>query len=170
MIIQIDTINGIEPIYKEYLAYMRQFFDIVHYDSWCESAMKNLQRYSNSDDRHIYILKESNTIIGFALVNKHLRFNSDGFGVSEFYIQKGYQKKGYGRKLAEHLFEAFKGNWEIAVSLTNTSALLFWEQVVSVYAKGEYVKRKKASFNGYGFVFNSESGSVNSQGPGVIPT
>jgi len=84
-----------------------------------------------------------------------LRFNSKGFAVAEFYIQKNYEKKGYGRRLAEHLFEKLPGNWEVAVSLNNKSALVFWKQVVSSYTDGEFIKEWNASFNGYGFVFNN---------------
>ena len=68
--------------------YVSQFYEINDRVAWCEKALKNLQRYSVEDYRHIYILKESNVLIGFAIVNKHLRFNDDGFAVAEFYIQK----------------------------------------------------------------------------------
>jgi len=155
MIRRIKTIEEIKPIYKTYLDYMRQFFKIHNFNSWYKGALKNLQQYSMTDDRHIYILKESNAIIGFALINQHFRFNTDGFAVAEFYIQKNRERKGYGRKMAEHIFEKLPGNWEVAVTLTNKSALAFWEQVVSCYTKGKFIKKKSPSFNGYGFLFNT---------------
>jgi predicted acetyltransferase len=155
MIVRIENIDEIKPIYGEYLNYMSQFFEINDHNSWYESALKNLQRYSAEDDRHVYILKESESIIGFALVNKHLRFNNDGFAVAEFYIQKKHERKGYGRRLAEHVFEQFSGNWEVAVSLKNNSAREFWEQVVSSYTNGKFVEKRTSSFSGNGFVFNN---------------
>ena len=155
MITRIQTINPIKPIFREYLDYMSQFSLIHDVESWCKSALKNLQLYSIADDRYIYILKKSDTIIGFAMVNKHLRFNSKGFAVAEFYIQKNHEKKGYGRRLAEHLFEKLPGNWEVAVSLKNKSALVFWNQVVSSYTDGKFIKEWNASFSGYGFIFNN---------------
>ncbi len=87
-----------------------------------EGAVNNLQRYLAEDGRYIYILTESDSIVGFALVNRHLRFNHDGYAIAEFYIQKKQSGNGYGRKLAEHIFAQFHGNWEIAVSLKNKSA------------------------------------------------
>jgi predicted acetyltransferase len=75
--------------------------------------------------------------------------------VAEFYIQKNHEKKGYGRKLAEHVFEKFPDNWEVAVSLKNKSALVFWTQVVSSYTNGKFIKKWNPSFCGYGFVFNN---------------
>jgi predicted acetyltransferase len=155
MIVRIENIDEIKPIYGEYLNYMSQFFEINDHNSWYESALKNLQRYSAEDDRHVYILKESESIIGFALVNKHLRFNNDGFAVAEFYIQKEHERKGYGRKLAEHVFEQFSGNWEVAVSLKNNSARKFWKQVVSSYTNGKFIEKRTSSFSGSGFVFNN---------------
>jgi predicted acetyltransferase len=163
MITRTDTIDDIKPIFREYLNYMRQFFDITHPASWCEGALKNLHRYVMAEDRHIYTLKASGTIIGFAMVNHHLRFNSDGMAVAEFYIQKGHGRKGYGRRLAEHVFGQFPGHWEVAVTRTNTSALMFWEQVVSSYTTGHYLKKQLSSFNGYGFVFNTAVRSAHFQ-------
>ena len=155
MIARIETIDEINPIFRKYLNYMCQFYEINDRDSWCEGALKYLQRYSVEDGRHIYILMESESIIGFALVNKHLRFNNDGFAVAEFYIQEEYQRKGYGRKLAEHVFAQFSGNWEVAVSLKNNSAREFWKHVVSSYTYGKFIEKKTCSFSGYGFVFNN---------------
>ena len=155
MIARIETIDEIKPIFREYLNYISQFFEINDHESWCEGALKNLLRYSVEDGRHIYILIESDSIIGFALVNKHLRFNNDGFAVAEFYIQKEHKRKGYGRKLAEHVFTQFSGNWEVAVSLKNNSAQEFWKKVVSSYTDGKFTAKKTISFCGYGFVFNN---------------
>ncbi len=167
MILRIETVDEIKPIYSEYLNYMSQFFDINDHDSWCEGALKYLQRYSVEDDRYIYILTGSDSIIGFAFVNKHLRFNKDGFSVAEFYIQKKHEKKGYGRRLAEHVFGQFLGNWEVAVSLKNILARKFWKQVVSSYTDGKFIEKKTPSFSGYGFVFNNAPHSWTEK-PGAV--
>ena len=155
MIFQIETIDEIKPIFIEYLNYISQFFDIKDHESWCVGALKSLSRYLVEDDRYIYILMELDSIIGFAFVNKHLRFNNDGFAVAEFYIQKKHERKGYGRKLAEHVFAQFPGNWEVAVSLKNNSAQEFWKKVLSSYTLGKYIEKTTGSFSGYGFVFNN---------------
>ncbi len=155
MIVKQKSIDKLKPIFKEYLNYMSQFFEIFDHTSWCEGALKNLQRYRVEDDRHIYVLMESESIIGFALVNKHLRFNNDGFAIAEFYIQKEYEKKGYGRRLAEHVFAQFTGNWEVAVSLKNNLAREFWKQVLSSYTNDKFIEKKTNSFSGYGLIFNN---------------
>ena len=156
MIIQIKTIEEILPIFREYLGYMSQFYKIYNFDSWCNAAVKNLKKHSVADDRLVYILKESESIIGFALVNKHLRFNHDGFAIAEFYIQKDHGRNGCGRRLAEYVFAQFSGNWEVAVTKKNNCALAFWKQVVSSYTFGKFKKKEFPSFNGYGFLFNNQ--------------
>lgn len=153
---RIETIDEIKPIFSEYLDFMSQFFKIYNYDSWCKGAFKNLQKYSMADDRYILVIKESGSIFGFALVNQHLRFNSSGLAVAEFYIKKNYAKTGHGRNLAEYIFHKFPGHWEVAVTSTNKSALIFWEKVVSSYTDGNFIKKEKDSFNGYGFIFNTD--------------
>ncbi len=155
MIERLESIDEIKPLFIEYLDYMSQFFEITDFDSWCKGALKNLKVYSTAKDRHIYTLKKSKAIIGFAFVNKHLRFNNDGFAIAEFYIQKKYAKKSYGRKLAEHIFGQFPGNWEVAVSLKNNSALVFWKHVISSYTYDKFIQQNHSSFNGYGFLFNN---------------
>ncbi len=156
MIIQIEAIEEILPIFREYLGCMSQFYKIYNFDSWCNAALKNLQKYSAADYRMIYLLKESESVIGFAQVDKHLRFNNDGFSIAEFYIQKEHGRNGCGRKLAEYAFAKFPGNWEVAVTFKNTCALAFWEQVISSYTSGKFKKKKCPPFNGYGFLFNKE--------------
>ena len=156
MIARLEIIEEIIPIFREYLGWMRQFYTIYNFDSWCEGGLKNLQDYSMAEDRLIYVLKESESIIGFALVNQHLRFNHDGFAMAEFYIQKNHGRSGQGRRLAEYIFARYPGSWEVAVTLKNNDALVFWKQVVSSYTSGKFMEKKKASFKGSGFLFISE--------------
>ena len=156
--------DDLKGIYEEYLTYMSRYYVINHHDSWLAAALKNLKRHSAGDDRCIYAMKEAKTIIGFAFVNRHLRFNQNGFAVTEFYIGKDHERQGRGRTLAEHVFEQFPGNWEVAVTATNQAARLFWTRVISDYTRGEYVEKIAESFSGTGFLFNN--GSLHKKHPG----
>lgn len=155
IILRTETIDRIEPVYREYLAYMSRFFEIVDVESWSKKAVKNLHRYLTAQDHHIFIVEVSGAVIGFGLVNGHLRFNDDGLAVAEFYIQKAHEKNGHGRRLAEVIFEQFPGNWEVAVTKKNKAALAFWEQVVSAYTAGQFIKKTSPCFAGYGFIFRT---------------
>ncbi len=155
MILRTGTIDEIIPLFKEYLHHTSQFFNVTHYDPWVKGALKNLKQYSIDNDRYIYILSESESIIGFALINKHFRFNSQGLAIADFGIQQDHQKKGYGRKLAEYVFTQFPGQWEVAITSANRFATMFWEDVVSSYTDDRFKKKTKPSFKGYGLLFNN---------------
>ena len=155
MITRIETVNEIIPIFKEYLAHISQFLPIKDYGPWSEGALKHLRLYEINSGRHMYVIREPESIIGFALINKHLRFNADGFAVAEFYIQKDRERKGHGRRLAEYVFAQFPGNWEVAVASTNTAARMFWRQVLSSYTHDTFTESRNTSFDGYGFLFSN---------------
>ena len=151
MIIRTRRIEDIKPAFLTYLAYMHQFFEIDNFEAWCNTAVKNLNAYSISDDHHLYTVNKDSTIIGFALVNRHLRFIENGFAVADFFIQPAQTRQGHGRRLARHIFSRLPGKWEVAVTSTNKKALKFWEPVVSEYTNGTFIKKNKASFTGYTF-------------------
>ena len=151
MITRLETSDPLIPIYSEYLAYMSRFFKITHYHSWIEGALNNLHRYVLEEAHQAYMVQESGAVIGLALINQHLRFNSQGFAVAEFFIQKPHEKKGYGRRLAEHLFKTLPGPWEVAVTSTNHKALKFWEKVVTAFTLGQFKQENKAGFTGFIF-------------------
>lgn len=151
MITRLETIEPLRLLYCEYLVHMSQFFTIKHYDAWIEGGLKNLHSYALTEERPAYMIQESDAVIGFALINQHLRFNSEGFAIAEFYIQKTQEKKGYGRQLAEHLFHALPGPWEVAVTSTNHKALKFWKNVVTGFTLGQFRQENKPGFTGFVF-------------------
>jgi predicted acetyltransferase len=127
----------------------------VDYEAWVGVAMDYLNSYATESDRHIFALKHSGVPIGFALVNKHLHFNSDGIAIAEFYIDKQHQAKGCGRELAECVFSHFPGQWEVAVTHGNENAQSFWRRVITDYIRGECREWKIDSCDGIGFSFDN---------------
>ena len=155
MISKINSTDEILLLFNEYMHHMKQFFDVEDYDSWLTRAMNYLEKYNAEPNRHIFILEKEEKTIGFALVNTHLRFNSSGYAVAEFYIEKHNQNKGYGKILAEHVFSHFPGTWEVAVAEKNTEAFRFWKSVISSFSKSSYKEKTCQSYEGTGFVFTS---------------
>jgi predicted acetyltransferase len=148
VIIKTSDITLIEPLYREYLTATAGLFVTSDLDAWFASAMKNLNRYAGGDNRHAFVLKPEKEMIGFALVNRHLRFNDDGHAVAEFFIRKEHERNGYGRTLAEAVFKAFPGNWEVAVSSRNAPALFFWRNVVAGYTGNRFFEQEIPAFSG----------------------
>lgn len=152
-----DKIEDIIPVFKHYLNYMSRYYDIKNIKAWQEKAVKNLGRDVIKKDCQVYVLKKNDDIAGFAVVNRHLRFNSSGQAIAEFYIQKDHQRKGYGRKMAEYVFSQFDDHWEVAVTAHNNLAQVFWKKVISSYTSGEYSEQTNASINDHGFLFNRKT-------------
>ncbi|MBU1194353.1 MAG: GNAT family N-acetyltransferase [Proteobacteria bacterium] len=152
-----DQIEDIIPAFKKYLNYMSRYYDIRNIKAWQEKAVKNLGQDVITEDCQVYVLKKNDDIAGFAVVNRHLRFNPSGRAIAEFYIQKGLEGKGYGRKLAEYVFSRFEGCWEVAVTAHNNPAQIFWKKVISSYTSGDYSEKSNTSINDHGFLFNRKT-------------
>lgn len=155
MISKLETMEDIFPLYTDYLQGMSQYYHIHDIDGWQETALKNLKKNGNSTDNPVFVIEESNEIIGFAMVSTHFRFNDQGRAIAEFHIQKDHGSNGYGRSLAEFVFDQFPGQWEVALTLKNTRAMGFWKQVVSSYTSGDFVEKNKPSTDMYGFLFEN---------------
>ncbi|MCF6247805.1 MAG: GNAT family N-acetyltransferase [Desulfobacula sp.] len=158
MISKVETIEEILPVFRTYLGFMSRFYNITNVNAWRDKALENLQNTAKTEKPLIYSLKKSNDIIGFAQINKHLRFNYEGLAIAEFYVQKEYEKNGYGTTLAEHVFDLFPGSWEVAVAIKNEPARVFWKQVVSSYTSGKFTEKRKNSMKECGLLFNNEQG------------
>lgn len=156
MIARIHTIEEIVPIFTQYLGCVGRFYEICDVNGWRDGALKNLKRDFPAADQQIYGLRDSIDIIGFALVNEHLRFNTDGVAIAEFYIGKDHARCGRGRDLAEYVFDQYPGNWEVAVSAKNREGRLFWQRVIGAYTSGNYMEETHAVFKGNGFLFNNK--------------
>ncbi len=156
MISKLGTIEDIFPMYTAYLQGMSQHYNIHDLDGWLEAALKNLKK--NESANPVFIIQEADEIMGFAMVSTHLRFNDQGRAIAEFHIQKDHGRNGYGRSLAEFVFDQFPGQWEVALTLKNTGAMGFWKQVVSSYTSGDFVEKNKPSTDMYGFLFENTYG------------
>ncbi len=155
MITQTKNIDQIKPIFREYLKIVSQFYCIEHIEPWCEKAVKNLSIRTQKKEHKIIELKKENVIIGFAIINRHLRFAAHGLAISEFYIPKKHSRTGNGRRLAEHIFDKYPGPWEIAVDSHNHAAHHFWKKVVSRYTSDNFLEKQNQKFDGSGYLFNN---------------
>lgn len=155
MISQIQEMEEIIPIYGDYLKGMSQYYNISNCDAWRASALKNLKKHEASENQPVFSMEKSNAIIGFVIVNTHLRFNKKGRAIAEFHILKKHSRKGYGRILAEYVFDKFPGQWEVVVSDRNKEGIGFWKQVVSSYTPGNFTQRAIPAAGHCGFLFNT---------------
>ncbi len=157
MIAQLQDIEPIQPLFKRYMWHMKQYFEIEDVTSWLERANTYLNLYRSEPERKVYVISaDDGEIFGFALVNRFLRFNTSGNAIAEFYISSEYQGKGFGSKVAEHVFRQQPGQWEVCVSSCNLAGYKFWEKMIVSYTNGKYQINDHASYEGKGFSFSNK--------------
>ena len=155
MIKELKSTKEVLPLFHSYMKYMSQFFDIKNYDDWLENQIKYINMYDTEKNRFVYAMYESNKMIGFSFVNDYLKLNAKGLAIAEFYIEPEKQHKGYGAKLAAHIFNEFPGDWEISVIKNNLNAQKFWQSVITTFTKNKFKTHKVPSYDGYVFTFNN---------------
>ena len=98
---------------------------------------KWFDNYFQDDNREAYFIKEkqSNKILGFAMVNKYMQKNADGHSIAEFMIIPKYRRLKIGKKVAIELFNMHKGIWKVKPSYGSERAFLFWKNVIDEYTK-----------------------------------
>lgn len=102
---------------------------------------KYFDLYFKEPEREAYFIKYNKKLIGFAMINKNLKFlekTKDNYCVSEFLIIPKYRRMHLGREAASKLFDLHKGNWEVQPMDNNKIAYKFWGNTIDNYTKGNY--------------------------------
>jgi predicted acetyltransferase len=90
----------------------------------------------------VLIARVDDRPVGYAMVAFAPRvFVTPGrdIAMAQFFILKGYRRRGIGRQFAHALFDRFPGKWEAGWVERNTPAARFWPAVVEQYTGGNFV-------------------------------
>ena len=58
--------------------------------------------------------------------------------MDQFFVLKKYRHQGVGRLLAQSVFAALVGRWEVGQMPENRPAQAFWREVISRYTGGRF--------------------------------
>ena len=104
-----------------------------------------LARWFRDDRSHPVLLLVAGSAAGFALVSRPLVAATSGdapeFRMAEFFIRRGYRRRGVGQAAAALIFSRFAGRWEIVEASANVNAVAFWRRTVMAYTRGRYDER-----------------------------
>ncbi len=95
-----------------------------------------LPLYWSEPNRHPIIIRVDGKLAGLVLVKK----GSDVSGrdavwdMAEFFILRGYRRRGIGTKVAHKVWSRFPGLWEVRVMQANVSAQRFWAEAIATFA------------------------------------
>lgn len=97
-----------------------------------------LDHYWKEKDRHPFIVRVDGRLAGFVLVNHHTYLPENEWSIAEFFIMRKYRRKGVGKTVAFHVFDQFRGKWEVQEMEANIPAQRFWRKVIGEYTGGRY--------------------------------
>lgn len=104
----------------------------------------DLTIYFNDPNRKAFLIKVDDHYAGFVLLNKFGHLPDTQWSVAEFFVTAKFQGKGVGRQVAEKIWEACPGLWEVTVIPENKAGLDFWRKLISTTTQGHYLEETQS--------------------------
>ena len=95
----------------------------------------SLPLYWSEPGRCPLLIKMGGNLAGFAFVKRGSEFSGSlaVWDMAEFFVLRGYRRRGIGTQAAHEVWRQFPGPWEIRVMQSNVSAHPFWECAISEF-------------------------------------
>src|SRR5262249_52758732 len=146
------NIQLIEATSKDYLTVqnMAQFY-VYDASRECGFALsenglyepKNYKRYFEDPTKKAFLLKLTNEIVGFVLLNSVGSDVKTNWKIDQFFILGKFQKQGIGKQIAYKIFDKYSGIMEVSIIPVNKAALLFWRKIIAEYTNQSYICETK---------------------------
>jgi len=93
---------------------------------------KGLPLYWSEPDRHPFLVTVASKLAGLVLVKRgsELSGNEIVWDMAEFFVIRGYRRRGIGTCIAHEVWRRFPGLWEVRVMHSNVSAGHFWARAI----------------------------------------
>lgn len=143
-----------EILYRllQYSLFEESETDLNEMNEQAEFEYKYFHAYFTDDDRYAYFIREKETdkLLGFAMINKYMQRFEDGHSIAEYLIIPKYRRNKIGKKVAFEIFNKYPGNWEVKPCYNSEKAYLFWKKIIEEYSKDNY------KFEDGIFLFNND--------------
>jgi predicted acetyltransferase len=95
----------------------------------------SLPLYWSESGRYPFLVKVGGNLAGLILVKRgsEVSGNLTVWDMAEFFVLRGYRRRGIGTRVAHEVWRRFPGAWEVRVMESNVSAHHFWERVISKF-------------------------------------
>jgi predicted acetyltransferase len=99
-------------------------------------AYPSLPLYWSEPGRYPFLLKVGGNLAGFVFVKQgsEVSGNLTVWDMAEFFVLRGYRRRGIGTQAAHQVWRWFPGPWEVRVMQSNVAAHHFWECAISAFA------------------------------------
>jgi predicted acetyltransferase len=94
-----------------------------------------LPLYWSEPDRHPFLIKIDGKLAGLVLVKRgsEVSGNEAVWDMAEFFVVRGWRRRGIGTHVAHEVWRRFPGLWEVRVMQSNDSAQHFWARAISTF-------------------------------------
>jgi predicted acetyltransferase len=101
---------------------------------------QSLPLYWTEPGRYPFLVRVDVNLAGFVLVKRGSDFsgNKTAWDMAEFFVIRGYRRRGIGIQVAHEVWKRFPGAWEVRVMESNIPAYHFWASAISTFA-GEVI-------------------------------
>jgi predicted acetyltransferase len=108
-----------------------------------------LPLYWSEPGRHPFLVWVEGRLAGFVLVKRGSDVSGDAavWDMAEFFVLRGYRRRGIGTHIAHEIWRRFPGLWEVRVMESNVSARPFWAHAISTFT-GEPVNPVRVEHDG----------------------
>jgi len=102
-----------------------------------------------------YVIRANGDLAGFAIVTRgsYLAHDPNVTDMTQFFILRGWRKRGVGADAAQQLFSKYRGPWEVRVIDPNTVARQFWREIITRYTQGNFAESRSDGPRHIGPVF-----------------
>jgi len=146
------TVNSSTIDDKETLRNLMQLY-IYDFTEFTEAAVQSDGLYNLVPDFNDYwlgnsthypmLIRYDQECAGFAMVKQVDRRNRTLHVIAQSFIMRKFRRRGLGQRVAERIFEQFKGEWEVYQLERNVPAYHFWTKTIHSYTGGDYHERKE---------------------------
>ena len=129
-------------------------------------AAPPLDAYFREPDHRAFFIESAGKLAGFALVVAHSRLTGAPgvHDVAEFFVARGYRRRGVGAAAASALFTRFEGPWEVRQRDENEAATAFWRRAIGRFTGGRFEELRWADERWTGVVHRFRAGPSRPRG------
>ena len=101
----------------------------------------SLPLYWSEAGRHAFLVRMDGRLAGLILVKRgsEVSANASVWDMAEFFVLRGYRRRGIGIQAAHRVWKQFPGQWEVRVMESNLLARRFWASAISTFT-GEAIR------------------------------
>lgn len=103
----------------------------------------DFKHYFTEPSRKAYIVQVNEEIAGFVLLYQTDLESRAKWNMGEFFILARFQRRGIGQLVAQQIWQAHPGLWEVTVIPENQRALQFWRKAITLAVNSNFVEEKK---------------------------